>query len=480
MGQSFSRYVVLIALIAFVGMLAGILPAEQACSEERPDFEPQLDASNHRLAEGDYLLAQVFDGKSQVDYYPQVDAAGEIQLPLIGSVYVADLTPREAAELLTNEYRSYYHKPYVSLQLLNYGKFEVFVFGPDFPGRIHRVDNGTRLLDLLTLLELAGCGTSRRIHVVRGDFDFSPLAGVTAGSTSITSHENTLAIPSPSTVSRADNNLAAQINWRAWINVRKKDPESQVLVIDPLSMTVEGELSANNVEIKPNDVVYIPTPERFVEFTGGVAKLGRYELLDEETLGDVLRLTGVPDYYADLLNVVITRFNDCGQIERLIVNLFPALDDPSYIADFELHNRDQINIAPKETRIFVLGNVNLPGVFDYIEDSTVLDYIAQAGGETPAAHLAWIAIIRQSRDRIGWDETAEVIQVNFKEIHKGLPYCTDISLLPGDVIYVPPKGYRFDIAQIIGTVSGAVTSYAVAYDVTNGSSTSPSSTNPEQ
>lgn len=475
MGQSYSRYTGLIALVVIAGVLAGVLPARQAYTKDRPDFEPQLDASNHRLAGGDFLLAQVFDGKSQTDYYPQVDGAGKIQLPLVGSVYIAGLTPQEAAELLTTEYRYYYLQPYVSLQLLDYGKFEVFVFGPDFPGGIYRLDNGTRLLDVLTLLEIAARGTYRRVHVIRGDFDFSPLISAAAGAPPISSHENTLAIPSPSTVSRTYSSIAAQINWRAWINVRKNDPASQVLVIDPLSITVEGEFSANNIVIEPNDVIYIPTPERFVEFAGGVAKLGRYELLEEETLGDMLRLTGAPDYYADLPNVVITRFNDYGQVERLIVNLLPALDDPSYIADFKLHNRDQINIAPKETRIFILGNVNLPGVFDYMEDSTVLDYIAKAGGETPAAHLSWIAIIRQSRDRIGWDKAAEVIQVNFKEIHKGLPNCTDISLLPGDVIYVPPKGYRFDIPQIIGTISGAVTSYAVAYDVANGNSSSPTS-----
>jgi len=426
---------------------------------------PEMNAANHLLADGDYLLAQFFDGQHQYEYNLQVDADGEVHMPLVNGVAVAGLAPGEAADKLTEEYRVYYKNPYVTLQVLRYGEFEIFVFGPDFPGRTYQLKNGTRLLDVIHNprifhdMSREDMGRYRRIHVIRGDFSFENLTELAQGqSLAAQTGAATLALPTPTAVARTDESLAAMTNWRHWIEARQQD--SQVLVIDPLKMTVEGELSANNIALARHDVIYIPAPERFVEIRG-VANPGRYELLEEETLGEILRLAGSVSYHTDLINTVVRRFDEYGNLERLIFNLFPALDQPQLIADFKLNNRDIIKLVPREERIFVLGEVNEAGAFAFLEDSTVLDYIAEAGGNTPAAHMAWIAIIRQGRNRLDQLNQAEVIQVNFKEIHKGLPLCTDISLIPGDVIYLPPKGEEFNLPEILSAVSTAVTTFAV-------------------
>ncbi|MBN2083386.1 polysaccharide biosynthesis/export family protein [bacterium] len=426
---------------------------------------PEMDAANHLLADGDYLLAQFFDGQQQFEYNLQVDADGEIHMPLVNGVEVAGLTPSEAADRLTEEYRVFYKNPYVTLQVLRYGEFEIFVFGPDFPGKIHRLKNGTRLLDVIQNPEIFhdmstdDMGRYRRVHLIRGNFNFENLTKLALEPPLQTqTGAATLALPTPTAVARTDDSLASLTNWRNWIEARQKD--SQVLVVDPLKMMVEGELSANNIALMRHDVIYIPTPERFVEIRG-VANPGRYELLQEETLGEILRLAGSVSYHTDLINTVIRRFDEYGNLERLIFNLFPALDQPQLIADFKLQNRDIIKLVPREERIFVLGEVNAAGAFEFIEDSTVLDYIAEAGGNTPSAHMAWIAIIRQGRNRLEQLNQAEVIQVNFKEIHKGLPLCTDIALIPGDVIYLPPKGEVFNLPEILSAVSTAVTTFAV-------------------
>lgn len=438
------------------------------------DEMPVLDSAGHLIAEGDYLLAQFYDGQEQQEYYLQVDSAGEVCMPLVNTVAIGGLTPREASEMLTAEYSKYYHNPYVALQILKLGKFEIFVFGPDFPGKIHTVANGTRFLDVFNDNTIfhdtakENVGRYRRIHLIRGDFEIANLAQL-AGSTPAlqTTSAQALNLPSPGAVTRTDTTLAGMTNWRAWIQDRQQD--SQIWTIDPLSLTVEGELSRYNIQLKRNDVIYIPTAERFVEIRG-VANPGRYELLEEQTLGEVLRLAGSISYSADLINTVVTRFDECGNVERLVFNLFPAIDQPYLIENFELQHGDVINLVPREQRIFVLGEVNVPGAFEFVEDSTVLDYLALAGGETPRAHLAWIAIIRQGRNRLDQLNQAEVIHANFKEIHKGLPLCTDISLLPGDVIYVPPKGAQFELSHILQAISTTVTTFAVLDSAGNGSS----------
>ena len=422
---------------------------------------PLLNTAGHLLAEGDYLLAQFSDGLEQTDYHLQIDSAGEVRMPLVGAVRIAGLVPREAADALTEAYRKYYRNPYVSLQVLKLGQFEVFLFGPDFPGRTVTLDNGTDFLDLLQLMELDREGLYRRIHLIRGDFDFSALAGQPRPLVeSMDLADGLITQPSPGAVTRGHDSLAGWLNWREWVDERMTDPACEAWVIDPLKITVEGELSANNIRLQAHDVVFIPTPERFVDVSG-VKNPGRYELLTEETLGDILRLAGTLNYNADLQNTVIRRTDECGNLERLIFNLYPALDDPSVIECYPLRNRDVITIINREERIFVLGEVNSAAAFAFREDSTVIDYITEAGGETSEANLAWIAVIRQGRDRLDPLAAADVIQANFKEVHKGLPLCQDVSLLPGDVIYVPPKGFKFELPQIIQTISTAVTGYAV-------------------
>lgn len=435
---------------------------------------PMLDSATHRLAPGDYLLISFFDGKFAEEYRVQVDAAGAINLPLVGDVNISGLIPRDAAELLKQAYTVFYREPQLSVQVLNYGKIEVFVFGPDFPGIVFKLDNGQRLSDLLKVAykdrQDIDTGEYRRLHLVRGGFDFTALTAPQPLAMTAPQAPNTLATPSPSAVTHCQGSLAGYQNWRPWIEERMHDPASQVWIIDPLQITVEGELSRYNVELQDKDALFIPTPERFVELAG-VANQGRYELLGQESLGDILRLAGTINYRNDLINAIIERHDDCGRLQRLVFNFYPALDDLSCIEDFELQNRDRISFMPLEQRIFVLGEVKVGGAFPFLEDSSVLDYIALAEGETPEANMAWIAIIRQQRDRVDPQAAAQVTQVNFKDIAKGRELASNYFLQPGDVIYVPPKGVEFDTALVMQAASTLVTSFAVVNNLTKSSST---------
>ncbi len=405
------------------------------------------------------LLVQFYDGVDRHEFTLQVDDAGKITMPLVGGVNVGGMTPREAADEISWLYAAYYVDPQVAVQVMDYGLIDVFVFGPDFAGKMHKLPNGTQLLDALEEVEIADSGRYRRIHVVRGGFSLNALSeGDDASGHS--SSGATLSLTTPSAVARVEGTLTERQNWRAWIDERFSDTESQVWVIDPLSITLEGNLAQNNLVLQDGDAIYIPTPEKIATITG-VTREGDYELLAEETLGDLLRISGTVDYARDLQNTVIQRYDASGTLTRLIINLYPALEDVSLSDDFLLCNRDIVKIYPRESRIFVLGEVKVAGAIPFRDDATVLDYLAEAGGETADAHLAWIAIIRQSRDRIHPTSPAEVIRVNFKDLHAGREMKYDTSLLPGDVIYVPPKGASFKPSEIISATGAIITGFAV-------------------
>ncbi|MCB1218363.1 polysaccharide biosynthesis/export family protein [bacterium] len=458
----------LLLLLLVLPALAGLCFAEDA--EDSPPFDlpqpglpddnPLLNVRNYVLDAGDFILVKMFDGVSQSDERVQLDNEGSVTLPLVGRLDLGGMMINEASVAITNAYQEYYREPNISLQLLSRGRFEVFVFGPDFPGRIHQLDNGSSLIDVVSEMALDKETLYRRLHLLRGGFDFGRISNPAPETLFAAEGQAILTLPSNAVARRESAGLPEYTNWRQWVEQRKQDPATTVSVIDPLLLTTEGELSRYNLSLHDRDVIYIPSPEQYVTLTGTTNE-GQFELLPGETLGDMLRLAGTLDYTADLVNSVIYRFDDWGNPERLIVNLHPVLEEMSLIEDFELHNRDIISIVPRENRIFVLGEVKAAGAFGFRDDENVLDYLAEAGGETEEAHLAWIAIIRQNRDRLNPGIAPEVIRVNFKEIHKGFPLCTDIFLQPGDVIYVPPKGKSFEFGEILSTMSTLITGYAV-------------------
>jgi protein involved in polysaccharide export with SLBB domain len=455
-----ATFLVSVAAFAIMASIAAPLDADDNGSQSIN--MPVPDSASHLLDVGDYILVQVSLGKEMQSYEVQLDAEGTIVLPLIGAVYVREMTGRDAADLLTSRYLKFYRNVYTSIQIRNYGQFEVFVFGPDFPGRTIKLNNGTRLLSLIasTDYDTVRQGAYRRLHLIRSGLDLAAAAKDNGSTSAIGRSTDVQLKPPPLSEPPIAGALAQMSNVSSWVKERLSDPKSRIYIIDPLALTRYGELSQFNYTLKDRDVIFIPTPERYVDISG-VILFGRYELLGDETLGAILRLAGSANFNSDLANTIIQRYDDEGKLTQVVVNLLPALDDASFIASYPLQNRDNIQIIAREKRVFVLGEVNLAGAFPYAPQSTILDYIAQAGGETERAHLTWIAVIRQSRSIAEPGAAPEVFQIDFKDLHAGRESAA-IALLPGDIIYVPPKGYEFRIQDILTPLNTLMSGYAIS------------------
>lgn len=82
-------------------------------------------------------------------------------------------------------------------------------------------------------------------------------------------------------------------------------------------------------------------------------------------------------------------------------------------------------------KIFVVGNVNQPGVFDVKREINVLQAISLAGGFTEWANKRNIKLFRKHGG------TEQVITINYNKIVSGKHPELNIPLLPGDNIVVP-------------------------------------------
>lgn len=86
-------------------------------------------------------------------------------------------------------------------------------------------------------------------------------------------------------------------------------------------------------------------------------------------------------------------------------------------------------VTPRPVRVSVTGEVQAPGNFNVVYDSTVLSVLAQAGGLTPFADGNGIYLIRTR---------PELIRVRFRydDLKGGDPASTLFRLRDGDVIVV--------------------------------------------
>jgi len=82
-------------------------------------------------------------------------------------------------------------------------------------------------------------------------------------------------------------------------------------------------------------------------------------------------------------------------------------------------------------KAYVIGKVNVPGVFDIDMESNVMQVLAKAGGLNPFASAGNIKILRQNNNQI------IKIPFNYGQVEKGKNLEQNIILKAGDVVVVP-------------------------------------------
>lgn len=85
-------------------------------------------------------------------------------------------------------------------------------------------------------------------------------------------------------------------------------------------------------------------------------------------------------------------------------------------------------------KVSVIGDIHSPGHYDYRAGMKILDLVAVAGGILDNAKLNRVRVLR--RNPSSGDKKS--FTVNFKAVLDG-DLSRDVSLMPGDVVYIPKK-----------------------------------------
>lgn len=209
--------------------------------------------TSYTLGPGDTISVTVW-ARPELSGTHIVGPDGNIQIPFLGSIYVASLTPDQASTRLSSALSEYYVRAYATVTIVSYAGNNVTVLGHvEHPGLLTFDDHPT----LLEVLAKAGSPPS------------NPRTDITRCA-----------------IFRGKNRAL-------WIN------------LGPLYRGVD---TALNVRMQRGDLVYVPDPaDQLVYVMGQVNKPGAYPLTPEMSFLDALAEAGGPSDTAKPSAIIFAR-----------------------------------------------------------------------------------------------------------------------------------------------------------------------------
>ncbi len=173
---------------------------------------------------------------------------------------------------------------------------------------------------------------------------------------------------------------------------------------------------------------------------------------------------GGPSPEADLMRVQIVKRDGTQQD----VNLFKAVFHHSDEDNPTLEDGDFVFVPSLQMgmrKVYVLGEVNQPGVVTIYDRMTLIEGIARAGGLSLRSNPKEVVLIKRRADG-----QPDLRAANLKELFKTGNLKDDFELDPGDIIYVS-KGFLAhlkDVFSIIAPALDTIESLYIIDDFKNG------------
>ena len=287
-------------------------------SREVSTFAPTDDApvpESYRLGVGDQIVVQLF-GKENDQLNLQIGRSGDISFPKLGSITLSGLTFEDARDLI---------KTRVEQQLI----------GVDAVVSMGRL----RAINVFMAGEVA----------VPGAYSVSALT----------------------TVTQALFQAGGVTDIGSLRNIQVRRAGSVVATFDTYDLLMKGDVS-DDIRLQSGDVVFVPPYTGVIDLEGELKRPMVYELVGEETLGDVLAMAGsfTRDAYPGLS--ILTRQSD-------------ALGLPQ-ASTIDLSDKNQLSLAAQDGDTLVV-----PKVGDLVANSVVL-----RGAVTRPGSYGWVSGMRVS------------------------------------------------------------------------------------
>ena len=300
-----------------------------------PINEPNMDAS-YVLDFGDAITLQLVGQQQSIDEL-QIQRDGSINLPNLGKVQLSGLSLEEASKLIKAKIESAYIGVDAFITLSNVRDIQILVTGNAEQPGVYTVNGNTSFL--------------QAIAIAGGPSNFGSL--------------------------------------REFVLKRNNETISK---IDLYDVIIKGDISTNE-RLRSGDVIHISPVKNLVSISGGVKRPDNYELLKDETFGDLLFFANDIKNNIDSNNVRHITFKDGAALESPISinqlsSIVPESGDSLYIGEYVYRT------------VTINGAVVNPGSYKIEEGATLSSLIKRAGGYLESAFPEGGIYINQDSKRI--------------------------------------------------------------------------------
>ena len=371
-----------------------IFKAESTVSFDTLNFNLPV-GPNYVIGPGDEIIINVWSDVFQQTFDLYVDNFGKIILPKAGATYIWGMTFKEAQELIKNKLNKHFTNVKFDIALGKIHSVSVIVLGEVNKPGIYRV---YPISSPVQLLYLAGgirkTGSLRRIKII------------------------------------------------------KKDGTTKY--IDLYDLLVKGK-SVPIFSFEDGDMVFVPVIGRVAAVVGAVKRPGIYEIKNERTVGELIKLAGgfLPTSYRYHL-----------QLQRVVNGSVLMVKDENFTSPEEatkalrklkFENGDLVIIRPVSPVlrgfVAVSGNVFRPGSYQLSDSTDIRNLIKMAGGLKPGTYMERAEIIRHA-DSLH----KKIISFSLKEVLDGKTQGPRLEEFDTLVIHSISDVIPVDSVTIIGGV----------------------------
>jgi len=254
-----------------------------------------------------------------------------------------------------------------------------------------------------------------------------------------------------SALSHVSNALAAAGGISKMGSLRKielRRDNRLAMTIDLYDMLLRGD-TRGDVRLKPRDVIFVPVIGSVAAVTGDVKSPAIYEMLGNESLGNLLRMAGGVTAFGYSERVQVERIQNHEKRVALDVNLNERFSGQAAIDDGDLVK--VFSVLPIERNVVrVKGNVNQPGTYEWHPGMHIADLVREAQGPNNYTFFDYALLER----REGTEHRKTPLPINLGEALSNSLGNDNLSLQPEDEITVYSQNELAQVptVQVVGQV----------------------------
>ena len=433
-------------------------------------FEPNMNIAtptNYVVGPGDKVFIDVY-GASQKSEQLQVSPDGTIQVTGYGPIHIAGLSVAQANARIKETLGTRYKSSEIRLTVGQTRTISVNIMGEvAAPGTYTLSAFATVFHALYMAGGVNGIGTLRNIKVFRGGrqvtsvdlYDYI-LNGKLTGNVRLADNDVIMVGPFDCIVDIAgyvkrpmayemkkNESVATLLKYAGGFasGAYRKAVRVNRVAGDHYSAYNVPEFEMAGFKLADGDSVSVDSIfkryENTVTVDGAVFHPGQYDLGSNPTVRTLVQSAGGVTEVAFLGRAVLHRMKSDRTWSVLSVDLEGVLNGTS--ADVPLENEDILTIALRQDKsnartVTIIGEVMVPGPYEYAENETIEDLIIQAGGLTDAASTARVDVSRRIIDPKAMTYSKEIAKTFSFTLKDGLLIDGDRSftLMPYDEVMV--------------------------------------------